>query len=399
MLVGGVLSAALVLAGCSGAADAGLGSSDDPETSPTPTSAPDVVLSSNVDDGARDVAVDTEVSLAAENGTITAVTAHFGKKAKPKRTVQGEISSDGASWTADGTLEPGKKYRLEVTTRDEDGATETVQRTFRTTDLRLDQQAYASISPLDGQTVGVAMPIIVRFDIPVTRRAEVERHLEVSSKPQVNGTWSWVSDSEVHFRPRKYWPAGTDVDVNVNINSLKTAKGIYGQMDRSTSFQITDQAVTSVVDVANHTLTVKVDGKVARTIPATTGKAGFETRNGTKVIMEKHLEKRMDAATTGISEDDPEYYNISDVKYAMRVTNSGEFVHAAPWSVGSQGSANVSHGCTGLSVENAQWYYGISTIGDPVKFVNSSRTVLEPQNGWTDWNISYKEFKKGSALS
>ena len=41
----------------------------------------------------------------------------------------------------------------------------------------------------------------------------------------------------------------------------------------------------------------------------------------------------------------------------MRVTYSGEFIHAAPWSVGSQGVANVSHGCTGLSTADAAWLY------------------------------------------
>ena len=153
-----------------------------------------------------------------------------------------------------------------------------------------------------------------------------------------------------------------------------------------------------MVDVRGHKMTVKINGKVARTLPITTGKAGFETRAGTKLIMEKHDVKRMDAATTGISEDDPEYYNIPDVQYAMRVTYTGEFIHAAPWSVGSQGAANVSHGCVGLSTSDALWLYNRSSIGDPVEFINSPRT-LEDGNGWTDWDESYQEFKQGSALN
>mgnify|MGYP006171307037 CR=1 FL=1 len=66
------------------------------------------------------------------------------------------------------------------------------------------------------------------------------------------------------------------------------------------------------------------------------------------MYIEKFLEKRMNSETVGIAEGNPEYYDIDDVEYAMRVTYSGEFVHAAPWSVGSQGNANVSHGCIGL---------------------------------------------------
>ena len=65
------------------------------------------------------------------------------------------------------------------------------------------------------------------------------------------------------------------------------------------------------------------------------------------MIIEKFDEKRMNSETVGIVQNDPEAYDIDDVEYAMRVTYSGEFVHAAPWSVGSQGNANVSHGCTG----------------------------------------------------
>jgi lipoprotein-anchoring transpeptidase ErfK/SrfK len=114
--------------------------------------------------------------------------------------------------------------------------------------------------------------------------------------------------------------------------------------------------------------------------------------------MEKHEVKAMDAATVGISEGSSEYYNIPDVEYAMRVTHSGEFLHAAPWSVGSQGVTNVSHGCVGMSTENAAWLFGISKRGDVVKTVNSGRP-LDFGNGWTDWDISYKDYKEGSALS
>ncbi|MFD1826535.1 MULTISPECIES: L,D-transpeptidase [Mumia] len=397
----GVLLMAALIAGCSSAGgDDGVGDRAGdaaPTSSASPT--PATELTFNVDDGDADIPVDTAVTVGASHGTITAVTAHYGGKPTRKNTLNGAVTSDGASWTASSLLEPGKRYTVAVTTRDDDGRVSTESRRFRTQDLSLDQQAYASVSPMDGATVGVAMPVILRFDIPVKRRTEVEKRLVVTSTPKVEGTWSWVSDSEVHFRPRKYWPAGTKVKVHAGINGVRTGKGVWGQEDRDTSFRVTKQAVTTVVDVSRHKATVKINGKVARVLPATTGKAGFQTRNGTKIIMEKHPSKRMDAATTGISEGSSEYYNIENVRYAMRVTNSGEFIHAAPWSTGSQGSANVSHGCTGLSTSNAAWLYGISHIGDPVKFVNSDRKVLEPQNGWTDWNISYTEFAKGSALS
>jgi lipoprotein-anchoring transpeptidase ErfK/SrfK len=142
---------------------------------------------------------------------------------------------------------------------------------------------------------------------------------------------------------------------------------------------------------------VFIDGELARTIPITGGKPGFTTRSGVKVIMEKFESKRMDAATTGIDPDDPEYYNLSNVQYAMRETYSGEFIHAAPWSVGAQGSANVSHGCVGMSTENAAWLFEQSTVGDVVIVTGSDRE-LEEGNGWTDWNVSWAEYREGSAL-
>ena len=50
----------------------------------------------------------------------------------------------------------------------------------------------------------------------------------------------------------------------------------------------------------------------------------------------------------------------------MRITWSGVYLHAAPWSVGSQGSTNVSHGCINMSPEDAATYYDMSIPGDPV---------------------------------
>ena len=47
--------------------------------------------------------------------------------------------------------------------------TSTKRSTFRTDDLTLDEQTYPSVAPLDGETVGVGMPVIVTFDVPVDR--------------------------------------------------------------------------------------------------------------------------------------------------------------------------------------------------------------------------------------
>ncbi len=351
-----------------------------------------IVLDANVVAKSADVHVDTIISASAQHGSITSAAL---KTADGKESVKGRVA--GTKWIATQRLEPGSSYVLTVTGRGEDGKDQTLTRAFSTQELTLEQQTYPSVAPLKGETVGVGMPVIVTFDVPVKNRELFERNMSVQSTPSVEGAWRWFSDREVHYRPREFWPAGTKVNVVLRLNSLPAGGGIYGQQDQEIDFKIGRKAVTTV-DVKSHKLTYKVDGKVKRTIPVSTGDAKHQSRQGTKVIMEKFSSVDMDAATTGVDSEDPGYYNIKDVRWAMRVTNSGEFLHAAPWSVGSQGRANVSHGCTGMSTANAGWLYKQSRRGDVVEFIHSPR-ALEDRNGWTDWNVSWAKWQEGSALS
>ena len=293
-------------------------------------------------------------------------------------------------------LEPGTVYLLRVTGVGEDGQERTLASQFTTQSLTLAQQTYPSVAPLDGETVGVGMPVIVTFDVPVTNRALFERNMQVTSSADVEGSWSWFSDREAHYRPKEYWPANTTVHVALKLNGLPAGNGIFGQQDQDLDFRIGRKAV-SVVNVAKYTLTYTVDGKKLRTIPVSNGDSTHQTRKGTKIIMEKFSSVDMDAATTGVDSDDPGYYNMTDVRWAMRVTNSGEFLHAAPWSAGSHGRANVSHGCTGMSIADAGWLFQQSRRGDVVEYTNSSRG-LEERNGWTDWNDSWSDWVERSAL-
>ena len=358
-----------------------------------PKAAVPVKLVANVDDKASDVHVDTVVTASASRGEVTEATLYAGGD-PAKNVIKGTVT--GKAWVATQLLEPGQTYHFKIKGRGEDGKATTVERTFTTQKLALNQQTYPSIAPLQGETVGVGMPVIVTFDIPVKNRALYERKMRVESTPAVQGTWNWLSDREVHYRPKDFWPAGAKVKIVAAVNGLPAGNGVYGQQDQNVSFKV-GRSVISTVDITAHKLKVEIGGKVARTIPVSTGDSSHRTRRGTKVIMEKFSSVDMDAATTGIDSEDPDYYDISDVRWAMRVTNSGEFLHAAPWSVGSQGRANVSHGCTGMSTANAGWLYSQSKRGDVVRFIHSPRP-LEDRNGWTDWDMSYDEFAKGSAL-
>jgi lipoprotein-anchoring transpeptidase ErfK/SrfK len=357
----------------------------------TEPAVPAVRLMSNVEKGARDVPVDTRLTLEADGGTLRKVSV-----TSPAGAVRGKMSGDKVTWVAGSLLEPGTSYAVTTVARRSDGTDQTLRSTFRTVDLTLDQQTYPSVAPLNGETVGVGMPVIVSFDVAVSDKATIERHLKVTSTPKQPGAWHWISDHEVHWRPKTYWRAGTDVAVDVDINSVPAGAGIFGQEDRHVEFHVGSANIYKV-NAQTHQMQVFSNGTLLRTIPITTGKPGFTTRSGVKVIIEKFREKRMNSETVGIAEDNPEYYDIDDVEYAMRVTYSGEFVHAAPWSVDSQGYANVSHGCTGMSTDNAGWLYDVTIRGDVVEYVGTDRP-MEFANGFGDWNLPFSDYRLGSAL-
>jgi len=331
------------------------------------------------------------VEVSAEDGTLQRVSVRGGGT-----VLRGALSTDRTTWTAGERLEPGLDYTVSAVAQGADGTTRRTRSSFHTQDLSLDQQTYPSMAPLQGETVGVGMPVIVTFDVPVADKPAFERQMTVTSVPRQRGAWHWLSDQEAHWRPARYWRAGTEVSVDVDVNGVAAGRGVFGQESRHVDFRVGDANVYRV-NAQTHQLTAYQNGRVLRTIPITTGKPGFTTRSGVKVIIEKYRTKRMNSETVGISSGDPEAYDIDDVEYAMRVTYSGEFLHAAPWSVGSQGYANVSHGCTGMSTENAGWLYSISKRGDVVEYTGTDRWMTLT-NGYGDWNVPFSEFAQGSAL-
>ncbi len=131
------------------------------------------------------------------------------------------------------------------------------------------------------------------------------------------------------------------------------------------------------VDIDRHRMVVTRGGKQVKAFPVSSGKPGkeTETRSGMKVVIGRQREMTMDSATVGIDKGEPGYYKV-DTNFNVRVTWTGEFVHSAPWSVGSQGSSNVSHGCVNMAPEDAKWFYHNSLPGDPVDFRGSDREFL-----------------------
>ncbi len=208
----------------------------------------------------------------------------------------------------------------------------------------------ASVQPVNGQTVGVAHPIIVTFTNPVRDRAAAQASIVVTSPGAPTGRFEWLSNDVVQWVPDHFWPAHSSITM--------LAGGI------SRSFE-TGSTVLGVASISAHTFTVSIDGQIIRQMPASMGKPKHPTPIGDFSVLAKEKSVVMDSRTIGIPLNDPEGYKLT-VNDAVRITWGGVYVHSAPWSVGSQGYANVSHGCINLSPDNAAWYFNQVGIGDPV---------------------------------
>ncbi len=211
----------------------------------------------------------------------------------------------------------------------------------------------ASVLPANGAVVGVAHPVVVTFTAPVTDRTAAERSIRVTSPSNMTGRFEWVDGNVVQWVPSRYWPAHTHVSVGVQA--------------LTTGFDTGDELL-GVANISAHTFTVSRNGEVLRTMPASMGKPTRPTPTGDFTALSKERTVVMDSRTIGIPLSSPEGYKIT-AQYAVRVTWSGVYVHSAPWSVDSQGYANVSHGCINLSPDNAAWYFNTVNVGDPIEVV------------------------------
>ncbi|MCX5597382.1 Ig-like domain-containing protein [Streptomyces phaeochromogenes] len=383
------VSTALIVA--LGAGVTACGSDGHPLSAKPYDAAEDISFSIPVDDGKKaDPDKPLEITAEDSDGRITDVTATDAAG----RYVAGELSADGTRWHSTSPLAAGVHYRVRVSTEDEDGAPGRKVVDFDTgtpTTKRLD----VKFGP-DKGTYGVGQPVTAELSLPVkdkAARAVVERSLKVDSRPAVEGAWHWVDDKKLHYRPKEYWPAQATVSAHSNLAGIKVAERLWGGKAKPLTLTTGDR-VEAVTDASAHSMTVYRNGEAIKSIPVTTGKPGYDTRNGVKVVLGKEGTVRMTSASIGSSD----FYDLI-VHNSVRLTNSGEYVHAAPWSTGSQGYANVSHGCTGMSSANAQWFYENIRAGDIVQVVNSSGDMMAPfGNGFGDWNLTWKKWRTGSAL-
>ncbi|MFI7490096.1 Ig-like domain-containing protein [Micromonospora echinaurantiaca] len=379
LLAVSIAATPLVLGGCTAdrkGAESAKGRSAPPEVSLTPT------------DRARDVPISAEVGTTVKGGRVTAVriTDDKGKE------VKAEPREDGSGWVPSTPLQPKRTYTAEVTATGDSGATTTRKTTFTTMPKSSKPAITSTLYFAGNRTYGTAMPVTVAFDPPIPKeaRADVQRRLFVKTNPPQPGAWSWVSDgSQVYYRAPDFWRPGTTISVRAGLEGLPIGKEHVGDEDRRATSKIGRQ-VSLEIDNATKQMSVARDGKVVRKIPVSMGKPSTPTSSGKMVIMEKHEFTTFD--TRGSA--DP---YVVDVEDAQRLTWGGEFIHAAPWSVGDQGNTNVSHGCTNVSNEAADWLMRVTQVGDLVT-IKGTEVELTEGNGWTAWNVGWDEFVKGSAL-
>ena len=371
--VAAVLVALIASAGCANPA------SGDADASPSPTpTVPQMRVAITPRDGARDVHPEKGIAVHVKLGTLVRVTVQTSGD-----RVTGSLDPRSTGWSSDWTLNVGTRYVVQAVARDAQGNTITQTSTFRT--LTPKQSFSCRVWQAAGETYGVGMPVMLEFSRPITDRRAVERSLVLTTSKRVVGAWYWNGDQNLFFRPRDYWPPNTQVALVAHLNGIEAAPGVYGTHTLRQAFNI-GRSLIVVADTQTHRVRVYLDKRKFATWPMSAGKPGKETPNGTYLTIEKANPVRMRG----------EGYDIT-VPWSVRFTWSGSYLHAAPWSVGSQGSANVSHGCVNLHPEAAQTYYELDVPGDPVT-VTGSPKAGKWDDGWTMWFLSWSDLLKGSAL-
>ncbi|MGW5674663.1 Ig-like domain-containing protein [Streptomyces sp. NPDC003860] len=347
--------------------------------------------------GGSGVKAGQQVQVKASGGTITTVTVTDGTAAKP---LAGTLSKDGTVWTSDRKALPGRTYRVTAETKGTGGAKDTQQASFST--AQATKKNTLDLWPT-AKTVGVAHPISIVFDRRITNKADVERQLKVTTSNNTEGSWGWVEHYDgrdrVDWRPREYWKPGTQVRLQALLNGTDSgAKGGFFARDYDKSFTVGAHQEVKV-DLDAKRLDFVRAGKPTRTIPISGGDPtpGADKRSwsGTSVLMAKAGTVRMTSQSVGLGDA---YDKMVD--YSMHLTYSGAYAHAAPWNAAYFGKANKSSGCIGMSTANATTFYRDVQVGDPFTVTGKDAKGKAPLgNGYSNWNVSWQEWQKLSALN
>ncbi|MFF4276968.1 Ig-like domain-containing protein [Streptomyces sp. NPDC001536] len=388
-----VLTWAGLLAGCTSGSTGGIdfGGLGKPP-------APEDVIRVLPDDGSEGVRPDSRFRVRVPSGRLESVEVVKSQDAQDT-PVPGHISDDGLRWEPDEPrLALAAKYTVDVVALDGHGRRSARHTTFTT--YVPDERFIGYVSPENRSTVGTGMIVSLEFNREIEDRTAVERAVHVTSKPPVEIRPHWFGKGRLDFRPERYWKPGTQVTVALRLRDVEGAPGVYGLQYKTFSFTV-GRSQVSLVDAAKHTMQVRRDGELLATVPITAGAPRTTTYNGKMVVSEMLEVTRMNSRTVGFGGE----YDIPDVPHAMRLTGSGTFLHGNYWAPDAPGKVNVSHGCVGLrdvkggsSDTPAGWFFDRSLIGDVVEVVHSNDKKVAPDNGLGGWNMSWKEWKAGSAV-
>lgn len=343
-------------------------------------------------DGATDATAATEIAWTVADGEFTAFTLTDAEGAE----VEGAMHPDGATWVPASPLAWEQTYTATVAATDADGNEAEATSVFTTIASPEDRVGIENYLPGVDSTVGQAAILAFRFndhEVAEDLRASVERRLFVASEPAQEGSWHWITGRALEYRPKEFWQPGTRVTVRLGLGGLDLGGGRYGQYDEETSFETDTELRILEADDNTKQMRAYQDGSIVQTIPISLGAAeidGNDARSfsGTMTIMSREQE------STFVSEL---YDYETDVKWAMRLTFSGQFIHGAPWAASRLGVSNGSHGCINVSDEMGEWLYNFVRWGDPVVVMNTG--VQVPQgDGFTGWSLDWDAFKAGSYL-
>ncbi|WP_439946553.1 L,D-transpeptidase [Streptomyces sp. BBFR109] len=361
--------------------------------------APEDVVRVAPADGSKDVRPGTRLRVRVAGGRLESVKVVKAQDAQDT-PVPGRLSRDGRTWRPDDDrLALAAKYTVDAVAVDEDGHRAARHTTFTT--YVPAERFIGYVTPENRSVVGTGMIVSLSFSRPVADRAAVERAVRVTADPPVEIRPHWFGKDRLDFRPRAYWRPGTRVTVDLRLRDVQGAPGVYGLQYKTFSFTV-GRSQVSLVDAAAHTMEVRRDGELLATVPVTAGAPKSTTYDGKMVVMEMLEVTRMNSRTVGFGGE----YDIPDVPHAMRLTDSGTFLHGNYWSAPTTfGRTNVSHGCVGLkdvkggsSGTPAGWFFDRSLVGDVVEVVNSDDRTVSPSNGLGGWNMSWADWTAGSAL-
>ncbi|MFJ9149812.1 Ig-like domain-containing protein [Streptomyces sp. NPDC102270] len=400
-LLGGVL----MLSACSGGDDSPSGGGSDTsqakadEAAAKKSSQAEIKITPK--DGTDNASINNSATVTVSKGTLTDVTMTTTDGTK----VAGQLSADKTSWKPDTQLERSTTYKVAAEAKDTDGLVAHENASFTTVSPA--NSFIGNFTPEDGSTVGVGMPVSINFNKEITNKAAVQKGITVSSSSGQEVVCHWFSTVRMDCRPDEYWKENSTVTLKLALDGVEGASGVYGVQQKTVTFKIGRNQV-SYVDAKTKQMKITHNGTVIKTIPISSGSPENKTYEGIMVMSEKFKETRMNGATVGFTDDDGKgEYDIKDVPHAIRLTNSGTFVHGNYWGAKSVfGNVNTSHGCVGLSDTKGAndkgtpgyWFYTNSIVGDVVVVKNTGDKTVAPDNGLNGWNLSWADWKAGSAV-